>query len=69
MRHLVTLALVLTLFEVVTETVFGMIDSPRAFAKDIEGPDIRAKLPPKANEGPDIRTTLVPRVPAGTGTR
>lgn len=69
MRHLVTLALVLTLFEIAAETVFGVIDSPRASVKGIEGPDIRAKVPPKANGGPDIRSTRVPRVPAGPGTR
>lgn len=69
MRHVVTLALVLTLFEVGAETLFAVTDSPRAPAKGIEGAGIQAKVPPKAIEGPDIRNALATRVPAGPGTR
>jgi hypothetical protein len=55
MMHLVTLALVLTLYEVGVETAFAVAEPPRA--------------PAKGTQGPDTRATLVPRVPAGPGTR
>ncbi len=70
MRHLITLALVVTVLGVAAgQTLAAIFDPPPVQVNGTEGPDVRAKVPPKAIEGPDIRNALASRVPAGPGTR
>jgi len=72
MRYLIILTLILTVLGLGVRSAIAVTDlpdPPQVLIKGTEGPDIRAKISPKAVEGPDIRNALAPRVPVGLGTR
>jgi hypothetical protein len=70
MKRLLTLAVMLAALAIGVGPTFAAMDPPRIPPKSIEGPDVRATLPPLPGiEGPDIRTINAIRVSEGSGTR